>query len=202
MEMAFLKFTIFDTTNHLATAQRIVPINQLRPGYRNVSLNSPDNKQLPLSSIFICSTFHPDSLPPDYDMDAPNQDRLQRKRMSFLVVHNISDSNPYTILKVTNDSTSQDVIKMVLEKTGKAHKANDFVLIEDFAGDQICGSQQRMVGMKEIPLSVRSQWKNDGKFVLKQVGADPSWRARLGTFVADKEQEVSGMLKSDSNDNV
>ena len=200
IEMAFLKFTIFDTTTDLATAQRIVPINQLRAGYRNVSLNSPDNKQLPLSSIFICSTFHPDSLPLNNDMDAPNQDKLQKKRMSFLVVHDISDNNPYAILKVTNDSTTQDVIKMALEKTGKAHKADDFVLIEEVEDDQMCGSQQRMVGMEEIPLSVRSQWKNDGKFVLKQVGADPSWRARLGTLVADKERKMSAMPKTDSND--
>ena len=52
--------------------------------------------------------------------------------MSFLVVHDISDSNPYAILKVTNDSTTQDVIKMALEKTGKLHyKADEFVLVEE-----------------------------------------------------------------------
>merc|ERR1712123_501130 len=85
MERAFLKFTVLDSTTDLATAQRIIPINQLRPGYRNVPLNSPDNKQLPLSSIFICSTFRPDSLPFNSDMDdGPNQDTLQKKRMSFL----------------------------------------------------------------------------------------------------------------------
>ena len=201
LELAFLKFTVFDIATDLPTAQRIIPINQLRPGYRNVPLNSPDNKPLPLSSIFICSIFHPDSLPLNNDMDGPNQDTLQKKRMSFLVVHDISDNNPYAILKVTNDSTTQDVIKMALEKTGKAHKANDFVLVEEFEDDHLFGSQQRMVGMEEIPLSVRSQWKNDGKFVLKQVGADPSWRARLGTkLVADKERKMSTMLKADSSE--
>ena len=87
--------------------------------------------------------------------------------MSFLVVHDISDNDPYAILKVTNDSTTQDVIKMALNKTGKSHKVNDFVLVEEFEDESVNGSQQRMVGLEEIPLDVRSQWKNYGKFVLK-----------------------------------
>jgi len=201
LDLAFLKFTIFDIASNLPTAQRIIPINQLRPGYRNVPLNSPDNKPLPLSSIFICSIFHPDSPPLNNEIIGPNQDILQKKRMSFLVVHDISANNPYAILKVTNDSTTQDVIKMALEKTGKSHKANDFVLVEEFEDDNLFGSHQRMVGMEESPLNIRSNWKNDGKFVLKQVGADPSWRARLGTqMVADKERKMSTMFKADSGE--
>ena len=133
--------------------------------------------------------------------DAPDQDSIQKKKMSFLVVHNNSDNNPYAILKVTNDSTTQDVIKMALEKTGKSHNASDFVLVEEFEDEELFGSQQRMVGLEETPLSVRSQWKSDGKFVLKQVGADPSWRARLGTrLVADKERKMNTMIKADSNE--
>ena len=47
--------------------------------------------------------------------------------------------------------------------------------------------QQRLVGMEEIPLMVKSQWSAiDGKFVLKRVGEDPSWRARLGTNMITK----------------
>ena len=118
--------------------------------------------------------------------------------MSFLVVHDISDNNPYAILKVTNDSTTQDVIKMALNKTGKSHKVNDFVLVEEFEDESVNGSQQRMVGLEEIPLDVRSQWKNDGKFVLKNVGADPSWRARLGShLVAEKERKMSAICTTD-----
>ena len=97
---------------------------------------------------------------------------------------------------MTSDSTTQDVIKMALEKSGKAHKAGDFVLVEE------CEEEERMVGNEEIPLSLRSKWKNDSdRFVLKQVRADPSWRARLATkSVADKERKLSIMQKGDSNE--
>lgn len=200
-ELAFLKFTVYDIGTNLPTAQRIVPISQLRPGFRNVRLNSPDNKQLPLSSIFICSTFHRDSPPPCSMNDGPNQNIIQKKRMSFLVVHDVSDSNPYAILKVTSDSTTQDVIKMALEKAGKYQNANDFVLVEEYEDEGALGSQQRMVGMEENPLNLRSQWKNDGRFVLKQVGMDPSWRARLvGNLVAATERKQSMLVKTDSGE--
>ena len=63
MELAFLKFSVIDITTNITTAQRTISIKQLRPGYRNVPLNSPDNKPLPLSSIFICSEIQADSPP-------------------------------------------------------------------------------------------------------------------------------------------
>ena len=63
IELAFLKFSVIDITTNLPAAQRIIALQQLRPGYRNVSLNSPENKPLPLSSIFICSEIQADSPP-------------------------------------------------------------------------------------------------------------------------------------------
>ena len=174
-ELAFLKFTVFDISTNLPTSQRIVPIRQLRPGYRNVPLHTPDNKQLPLSSIFICSVFHKDSPSLGSEVEGPHQSLQKKKRMSFLVVHEVSDNNPYAILKVASDSTTQEVIKMALEKGGKNKNINEFVLVEEFDD-----GNPRMIGMEENPLNVRSRWKNDGRFVLKQVGMDPSWRARLG----------------------
>lgn len=53
---------------------------------------------------------------------------------------------------------------------------------------------QRMVGMQEMPLQVRNKWRHETKFVLKRVGQDPSWRARLGnlmSFNEDQEDETS-----------
>ena len=57
------------------------------------------------------------------------------------------------------------------------------------------GPKQRMVGMQEMPLQVRNKWKHETKFVLKRVGQDPSWRARLGnlmSFNEDQEHSSAG----------
>lgn len=189
-ELAFLRFTVVDIATGAATAQRVVPLRQLRPGYRNVALWDLKGNRLPLSSLFILSVFHPDSVPRDH----PTPDSLSRKRMSFLLIHDVGEQDPYAILKVTSESTTREVIKMALEKVGQGSKLNEFVLLEQ-VGKDVESHQQRLVGMEEIPLSVRSQWKADGRFVLKRVGEDPSWRARLGTsMINPASRRVSALV--------
>ena len=67
-----------------------------------------------------------------------------------------------------------------------SNKEHEYVLLEEVvnANSQTNSSlptpNQRMVGMHEMPLQVRNKWRNETKFVLKRVGQDPSWRARLG----------------------
>ncbi len=189
-ELAFLRFTVVDIATSVSTAQRIIPLKQLRQGYRNVPLWDMKGKPLPLSSLFILSVFHPDSVLRE---DSPSAESLQRKRMSFLLIHDVGEQDPYAILKVTSESTAQDVIKMALEKVGKTSKVNEFVLLEEVGKDN--DNHQRLVGMEEIPLSVRSQWQAEGKFVLKRVGEDPSWRARLGTnMIHPRDRRISTMF--------
>ena len=150
-ELAFLRFTVVDIATSVSTAQRVVPLRQLKPGYRNVPLCDMKGNQLPLSSLFILSVFHPDSVPRGEDIP-PSSETLQRKRMSFLLIHDVGEQDPYAILKVTSESTTQEVIKMALAKVGKRSKVNEFVLVEEVGKESEGAQQQRLVGMEEIPL--------------------------------------------------
>jgi len=63
--------------------------------------------------------------------------------------------------------------------------------------------KQRMVGMQEMPLQVRNKWKHETKFVLKRVGQDPSWRARLGNLMSfNEDQEHSSTDRNTTSSNV
>ena len=59
----------------------------------------------------------------------------------------------------------------------------------------------QLVGLHDIlfiSIQVRNKWKHETKFVLKRVGQDPSWRARLGnlmSFNEDQEINNSGELQ-------
>lgn len=90
-------------------------------------------------------------------------------------------------------------------------KEHEYVLLEEVvspaSSNQINNNSpallptptQRMVGMQEMPLQVRNKWKHETKFVLKRVGQDPSWRARLGnlmSFNEDQEAEANAELQS------
>ncbi len=139
-DLAFLRFTVIDVTSNMTTAQRVVPIQKLRPGYRHLRLHNEMDQPLPLSQLFLCSQFNEadeefqdeasvmeaSNLSGEAKMATnfshnshmPNSERLGRKRMSFLVVHDISDNSPYAILKVPENATTKDVIKQAVMKGG------------------------------------------------------------------------------------
>ena len=88
-------------------------------------------------------------------------------------------------------------------------KEHEYVLLEEVVSATLQGNSnlptpnQRMVGMHEMPLQVRNKWRNETKFVLKRVGQDPSWRARLGNLMSfAEEQESVSEHNSPSNSRV
>ena len=55
---------------------------------------------------------------------------------TFLVcVHNVSDAQPYAILRAPVSSTAQDIIVQVLHKARRMEAPEEFVLIEELGGD-------------------------------------------------------------------
>ena len=76
-----------------------------------------------------------------------------------------------------------------------ADKEHEYVLLEEVVSNtnglnsNLPAPNQRMVGMHEMPLQVRNKWRNETKFVLKRVGQDPSWRARLGNLMSFAEDQ-------------
>lgn len=113
-----------------------------------------------------------------------------KRRMFFLVVHGVVADEPYTILKVTQDTTASEVINNSLQKSGRsAESAREYVLIEEVARgwdakDKDLPPTQRVLDSFEKPLQAQSNWKGDGKFILKRTGNDPSSRAWLSSISA------------------
>ena len=79
-----------------------------------------------------------------------------------------------------------------------SNKEHEYVLLEEVVSNNTNNGlnsnlpthpNQRMVGMHEMPLQVRNKWRNETKFVLKRVGQDPSWRARLGNLMSFAEEQ-------------
>ena len=103
------------------------------------------DQPLPLSQLFLCSQFNEEEVDDrhaneDYSSaatNAPNSEKLGRKRMSFLVVHDISDSSPYAILKVPENATTRDVIKQAVLKGGKFYLVTIVILFLDLESKQI-----------------------------------------------------------------
>ena len=91
---------------------------------------------------------------------------------------------------------SHGIMKFLFVSLGlDADKEHEYVLLEEVVSNtnglnsNLPAPNQRMVGMHEMPLQVRNKWRNETKFVLKRVGQDPSWRARLGNLMSFAEEQ-------------
>lgn len=221
-ELAFLRFTVMDSTSNHLLAQRILPLKCLRPGYRHLRLRSPQNKYLNMSTLFIYSRVEEESLDNSdsregLDRPQPETEKVPvdittdstylgisgtplcvKRRMFFLMVYGVVLEEPSTILKITQESTTQDVLVLCLQKSNvPANKINDYILVEEVARswekkDHNLPSTQRILDLHERPLQAQSQWKGEGRFILKRMGDDPSSRAWLSSIrsVANREREA------------
>ncbi|XP_045460598.1 1-phosphatidylinositol 4,5-bisphosphate phosphodiesterase epsilon-1-like isoform X4 [Harmonia axyridis] len=217
-DLAFLRFTVMDATNNHLLAHRILPLKCLRPGYRHLRLRSPQNKYLYMSTLFIYSSSEEESLENNSDVLDRSQTETEKpaeksdntylglagtplcvkRRMFFLMVYGVVLEEPYTILKITQESTVHDVLILALQKANiTPDKVNDYILVEEVARgwekkDHNLPSTQRILNLDERPLQAQSQWKGEGRFILKKMGNDPSSRAWLSSIrsVANRERDA------------
>jgi phosphatidylinositol phospholipase C epsilon len=209
-DLAFLRFGIIDANSHHPIAQRVLPLKCLRPGYRHVRLRSMKNKALALSTLFIYSRIEEESL--DYNtccrdhkesskrlssnkepeklttVDAGLGGITLKRRMFFLMVYHVVADEPYTILKVTQESTTQEVMLQALQKANiLPDHVDEYILVEEVSRgwekrDREELPTQRVLDPTERPLEAQAEWKGQGRFLLKRVGDDPSSRAWLASI--------------------
>ncbi|XP_043265479.1 1-phosphatidylinositol 4,5-bisphosphate phosphodiesterase epsilon-1-like isoform X2 [Colletes gigas] len=221
-DLAFLRFGIVEANSHHLIAQRVIPLKCLRPGYRHVRLRSCKNKPLALSTLFIYSRLEEESL--DYNtccrdhkesskrpLSGKEPEKLTtvdpglggvtlKRRMFFLMVYHVVPNEPYTILKVTQESTTQEVMLQALQKAGiSADRVDEYILVEEVSRgwekrDREELPTQRVLDPTEHPLQAQALWKGQGRFLLKRVGDDPSSRAWLASI-----RSTAGHSKLDSD---
>lgn len=232
-DLAFLKFSVYESDSNHLVSQRVIPLKCLRPGYRHVRLRSPTNQPLSMASLFVYSRVEEESLERLSDetddfatiQEEPAQTGNEsafesaakpstsliganiplKRRMFFLTIYGVTDE-PYTIFKITQESTTQEVIGQALQKSNRPTQyVNDYILIEEVQRgwekkDRELPATQRVLDMFEKPLQAQGQWRGDGKFILKRIGDDPSSRAWLTSIRSVSERRsLSGAGAGESN---
>lgn len=222
-DLAFIRFAIFDSDTGFMLAQRVMSIKSLRSGYRHVCLRSSTNLLLNMASLFLYSRIEEESIDSCYDeptdrnlsqnllmaeskllgnpMGGNNKTPVKRKTF-FLMVYGVSPDEPYTILKVTQESTTKDILQQALIKGSiPLENLNDFVLVEEvYPGwekkDRAQPPKQKMLDPFEKPLQAQGNWKGEGRFILKKIGDDPSSRAWLTSVRRAAERRSDFMSSS------
>lgn len=136
--------------------------------------SSSANKERSRRNDQSCSRTN-DEIIADWEDEAENE--------TFLVcIFNVSEDQPYTILKASVSSTAQGIISQALIKAHRDEDSKSFVIIEEienfsesnqndsssFSFKSKSGiGYRRVVGDQENIYDVQTQWKNKGKFELK-----------------------------------
>lgn len=197
-DLAFLRFGIVEASSHHLIAQRIIPLKNMKPGYRHVRLRSSKNKPLALSTIFIYSRMEEESL--DYNACCHDHKESSKKsassgkdlekmgsvdiipaigvtlkrKMFFLVVHHVIHEESYSILKITQDTSTREVMLQTLQKVGvPSDREDEYILVEEvYTGwekhDKDELPNQRMLDPTEKPMQAQGLWKGEGRCVLGQ----------------------------------
>lgn len=127
IDLALVRFSVYEYgTSHL-TSQRIVPLKSLRPGYRHLALRNSQNQPLQLSSLFIYSNTQEEVCLIDdlssmnlggnlgQQLSADSIESLYRK-LVIIQLHNVRPDEASTILKFPQEATTTEIILQAINK--------------------------------------------------------------------------------------
>uniref|UniRef100_A0A672PSK4 Phosphoinositide phospholipase C n=1 Tax=Sinocyclocheilus grahami TaxID=75366 RepID=A0A672PSK4_SINGR len=113
-DMAFLRIAVVENNSSQVTAQRILPLKTLKPGYRHLQLRNLHNDSLEISSLFIFSRRMEESptggpLPASLFSTEERRAAQQHK----VTVHGVPGPEPFTVICVNEYTTTKQLLDSV-----------------------------------------------------------------------------------------
>lgn len=134
-ELAFIRFLIVDANTNHALAERIVPLRSVRYGYRHIDMRNTQNHPLALTSLFVYTLGIEDASstsPVRENGINGGCDQLPHRKSFTVAVYGVFSKKSHIMVKVTQDSTVIDVIKLALNKRDDpTDDIETFVLLEE-----------------------------------------------------------------------
>ncbi|XP_063632308.1 1-phosphatidylinositol 4,5-bisphosphate phosphodiesterase epsilon-1-like [Cydia splendana] len=193
-EVALIRFEVYDADTNYMLSQRVIPLSCLRPGYRHVRLRSPTNQSLNMASLLIFSRCGEEEAGESSrtDLEEPRSPQ-QRRKIHFLVVHAVRRREPYSILKVTQDTTTNEAIAQCLTKAGVCRTSRgNYVLVEEVPSRT---PTQRVLAPHERVMRAAAS-RPGARLLLKKVGDDPSSRAWLTSIRSNSNERPAARSSS------
>uniref|UniRef100_A0A8C2EBI4 Phosphoinositide phospholipase C n=1 Tax=Cyprinus carpio TaxID=7962 RepID=A0A8C2EBI4_CYPCA len=180
-DMAFLRIAVVENNSSQVTAQRILPLKTLKPGYRHLQLKNLHNESLEISSLFIFSRRTEESptggpLPASVLFSTEERRAAQQHKVT---VHGVPGPEPFTVMCVNEYTTAKQLLDSVSvnEQNRAIHPVlfpttsfNYFLMEEKMP---LCKEkseskktlQQRPLANDERPLRVTHSWQPEEGYV-------------------------------------
>uniref|UniRef100_A0A671KIU2 Phosphoinositide phospholipase C n=1 Tax=Sinocyclocheilus anshuiensis TaxID=1608454 RepID=A0A671KIU2_9TELE len=113
-DMAFLRIAVMENNSSQVTAQRILPLKTLKPGYRHLQLRNLHNESLEISSLFIFSRRteeSPTGGPLPVSLFSTEERRAAQQHK--VTVHGVPGPEPFTVMCVDEYTTAKQLLDSV-----------------------------------------------------------------------------------------
>uniref|UniRef100_A0A8C2EA47 Phosphoinositide phospholipase C n=1 Tax=Cyprinus carpio TaxID=7962 RepID=A0A8C2EA47_CYPCA len=175
-DMAFLRIAVVENNSSQVTAQRILPLKTLKPGYRHLQLKNLHNESLEISSLFIFSRRTEESptggpLPASVLFSTEERRAAQQHKVT---VHGVPGPEPFTVMCVNEYTTAKQLLDSVSvneqNRLFPTTSFNYFLMEEKMP---LCKEkseskktlQQRPLANDERPLRVTHSWQPEEGYV-------------------------------------
>uniref|UniRef100_A0A671RC25 Phosphoinositide phospholipase C n=1 Tax=Sinocyclocheilus anshuiensis TaxID=1608454 RepID=A0A671RC25_9TELE len=167
-DMAFLRIAVMENNSSQVTAQRILPLKTLKPGYRHLQLRNLHNESLEISSLFIFSRRTEESptggpLPASVLFSTEERRAAQQHKVT---VHGVPGPEPFTVICVNEYTTAKQLLDSLFPTTS----FDDFLMEEKMPlckekSESKKAPQQRPLANDERLLRVTHSWQLEEGYV-------------------------------------
>uniref|UniRef100_A0A671KN49 Phosphoinositide phospholipase C n=1 Tax=Sinocyclocheilus anshuiensis TaxID=1608454 RepID=A0A671KN49_9TELE len=167
-DMAFLRIAVMENNSSQVTAQRILPLKTLKPGYRHLQLRNLHNESLEISSLFIFSRRTEESptggpLPVSVLFSTEERRAAQQHKVT---VHGVPGPEPFTVMCVDEYTTAKQLLDSLFPTTS----FNYFLMEEKMPlckekSESKRAPQQRPLANDERLLRVTHSWQPQEGYV-------------------------------------
>uniref|UniRef100_A0A671KQ33 Phosphoinositide phospholipase C n=1 Tax=Sinocyclocheilus anshuiensis TaxID=1608454 RepID=A0A671KQ33_9TELE len=166
-DMAFLRIAVMENNSSQVTAQRILPLKTLKPGYRHLQLRNLHNESLEISSLFIFSRRteeSPTGGPLPVSLFSTEERRAAQQHK--VTVHGVPGPEPFTVMCVDEYTTAKQLLDSLFPTTS----FNYFLMEEKMPlckekSESKRAPQQRPLANDERLLRVTHSWQPQEGYV-------------------------------------
>uniref|UniRef100_A0A672RBZ3 Phosphoinositide phospholipase C n=1 Tax=Sinocyclocheilus grahami TaxID=75366 RepID=A0A672RBZ3_SINGR len=171
-DMAFLRIAVMENNSSQVTAQRILPLKTLKPGYRHLQLRNLHNECLEISSLFIFSRRTEESptggpLPVSVLFSTEERRAAQQHKVTM---HGVPGPEPFTVMCVDEYTTAKQLLDSVSVTLFPTTSFNYFLMEEKMPlckekSESKRALQQRPLANDERLLRVTHSWQPQEGYV-------------------------------------
>uniref|UniRef100_A0A674A2X5 Phosphoinositide phospholipase C n=1 Tax=Salmo trutta TaxID=8032 RepID=A0A674A2X5_SALTR len=166
-DACFLRIAVVENNSSQTTAQRTLPLQALKPGYRHIQLRTQHNEPLEVSSLFVYSRRVEESptgtaLPAAMLFSSEERRTAQQHQVT---VHGVPGPEPFTVVSVKQQTTVRQLLDTVSPSAGEYFLCEEKVPLAKERSDSKRCPQQRPLASEEEIVRVVNSWQPEEGYV-------------------------------------